>query len=87
MSLYDDNDGRFPDDSDVLVRWPLTAEQSAGDRAAWPWVPGWIAGQCGPDEWDVVVEGASLVDHDSDGEPLFPKAFRDSSEIRPVVSR
>jgi hypothetical protein len=87
VSLYEPNDGRFPDDSDVEVRWPLTKDQSKGDRAGWPWVPGWIAGQCGPNEWDVVVEGAGPIDFDGDGQPLFPMAFRDASEIRTAVTR
>jgi hypothetical protein len=81
MNLYDDNDGQFPDDADVKVRYPLTAEQYDGDRAAWPWVDGYIAGQCGPNEWDVCVTGADPVDHD-DGGPLYPLVFRDASEIR-----
>lgn len=86
MSLYETNDGRFPDESDVVVRFPLTDEQRA-DRGTWPWVRGYVAGQCGPNEWDVVVEGAGPVDHDGDGEPLYPSVFRDSSEIRKAVIR
>jgi hypothetical protein len=87
VNLYERNDGRFPDESDVEVRWPLTVQQSTGDRGGWPWVPGWIAGQCGPDEWDVVVEGAGPVDHDEHGGPLFPMAFRNACEIRVAASR
>ncbi|RSM59476.1 hypothetical protein DMB66_27720 [Actinoplanes sp. ATCC 53533] len=87
VNLYEPNDGRFPDESSVGVRFPLTDEQRHGDRAGWPWVPGWIAGQCGPNEWDVVVEGAAPVDHDTDGGPLYPAVFRDSSEIRPAAAR
>ena len=34
----------FPEDSWVEVQYPLTREQEHGDRAAWPWLPGWIAG-------------------------------------------
>ena len=39
---YDDNDndGRFPDDSRVEVRYPRTRQEEHGDRAAWPWLPG-----------------------------------------------
>lgn len=80
MNLYADNDGRFPDDTDVKVPFPLTEEQRHGDRAAWPWVAGFILGQCGPDEWDVCVIGAGPRDYD--GELLYPCAFRDFSEIR-----
>lgn len=83
MNLYAPNDGRFPDDSDVEIRYPLTNEQV--ERGEWPWVPGWIAGQCGPNEWDIVVEGAGPTSYDADGEPLYTAAFRDASEIRPAA--
>ncbi|WP_033345592.1 hypothetical protein [Catenuloplanes japonicus] len=82
MNLYDTNDGRFPDDADVKVRFPLTDRQMAAGRDTWPWVDGYVAGQCGPDEWDICVTGGEPVDHDEDGEPLFPLVFRDASEIR-----
>ena len=98
---YDDNDndGRFPDDSQVEVRYPRTRQEEHGDRAVWPWLPGSIVEQCGPDEWRVCVEdrdGAVL----RDGRPAprntasrnlyYPMCFRDSSEIRrpaPTVPR
>jgi hypothetical protein len=48
-----DNDGRYPDDTPVQVRYPLTPDQ---DRDTWPWLPGTIVQQCGPDEWSVCVE-------------------------------
>ena len=41
----------FPEDSWVEVRYPLTGEQGHGDRAAWPWLPGWVVSRCGTDEW------------------------------------
>jgi hypothetical protein len=87
VSLYERNDGRFPDESDVEVRHPLTRHHAKTDRTGWPWVPGYIAGQCGPDEWDVVVTGAAPSGYDSDGEPLFPMVFRDATEIRAAVTR
>ena len=37
----------------VEVRYPLTGEQEHGDRAAWPWLSGWVVSQCGPDEWEI----------------------------------
>jgi hypothetical protein len=90
---YDDNDndGRFPDDSRVEVRYPRTRQEEHGDRAAWPWLPGSIVEQCGPDEWRVCVEdrGVAVL---RDGRPAprntasrnlyYPMCFRDSSEIR-----
>ena len=91
--MDEDNDGRFPDDSLVEVRYPLTRSEQQGDRSAWPWLPGSILGQCGPDEWHVCVEARELATLD-DGSPapagtayedLFsPCCFRDSSEIRRV---
>ena len=70
---------RFPEDSPVQVKFPLTAEQEHGDRAAWPWLPGWVVAQCGPDEWEVCVQTPEL-----EHEGLFPCCFRDSSELRPA---
>jgi hypothetical protein len=85
MNFYETNDGRFPDDSDVEIRYPLTDDQT--ERAAWPWVAGWIAGQCGPNEWDIVVEGAGRTSYDDNGEPLYSAAYHDASEIRPAAAR
>ena len=56
----------FPDDSPVEVRYPLDGtptKTSAGTtvyisdvpRESWPWLPGVIEQQCGPDEWQVTV--------------------------------
>jgi hypothetical protein len=59
--MDEDNDGRFPDDSLVEVRYPLTRSEQQGDRSAWPWLPGSILGQCGPDEWHVRVEARELA--------------------------
>ena len=64
----DDNDGRFPDDSLVEVRYPRTRQEQLGDRSAWLWLPGSILGQCGPDEWHVCVDVRELAMLD-DGRP------------------
>ena len=56
-----DNDGRFPDESRVEVRYPRTGQEEHGDRAAWPWLPGSIVEQCGPDEWLVCVEDRDVA--------------------------
>ena len=90
---YDDsdNDGRFPDDSRVEVCYPRTRQEEHGDRAAWPWLPGSIVEQCGPDEWRVCVQDRDVaVLRDSRPAPkgtasrnlYYPMCFRDSSEIR-----
>jgi hypothetical protein len=55
------NDGRFPDDSPVEVRYPRTKQQEQGNRSVWPWPPGSILEQCGPDEWYVCVEVCELA--------------------------
>ena len=93
--MDEDNDGRFPDDSRVEVRYPRTRNEEQGDRCAWPWLPGSILGQCGPDEWHVCVEARELATLDdgspataeraagtTDRELLNPCCFRDGSEIR-----
>jgi hypothetical protein len=87
-----DNDGRFPGDSLVMVRYPRTSVEEHGDRDRWPWLPGSILQQGGPDEWLVCVEVRDLASLD-DGYPapagtaeedlVYPACFRDATEIRP----
>ena len=36
----EDNDGRFPDESLVEVRYPHSKQEEHGDRERWPWLPG-----------------------------------------------
>jgi hypothetical protein len=90
-----DNDGRFPDDSAVEVRYPLDQEQERGDRSRWPWLPGSIISQGGPDEWYVCVEARALATlEDGQAAPpgtaeellYYPCCFRDASEIRPCAA-
>ena len=71
----------YEEDDEVLVKYPLTMAQKDGDRAAWPWLPGWIARECGPDEWEVVVEDERLAMEQA-GETIYPVCFRDSSELQ-----
>jgi hypothetical protein len=60
--VHEGNDGRYPDDSAVEVRYPRDKREEQGvDRAGWPWLPGSIVGQCGPDEWYVAVCERSLA--------------------------
>jgi hypothetical protein len=35
----EDNDGRFPDESPVEVRYPGSKQEEHGDRERWPWLP------------------------------------------------
>ena len=59
---YDyDNDGKFPDESPVEVRYPRSKQEEQGDREQWPWPPGTMVGQCGPDEWYVCIEVRELT--------------------------
>jgi hypothetical protein len=85
------NDGRFPDDSPVEVRYPRSKQEERDDRSQWPWLPGSIIEQGAPDEWYVCVEARELAtledgrpapDGTADDDLLFPCCFRDSSEIR-----
>src|SRR5260370_42581585 len=88
----EDNDGKFPDESPVEVRYPRSRQEEQGDRERWPWLPGTIVEQCGPDEWHVCIEVRELAVL-RDGRPAprgtasrklyYPCCFRDSSEIRP----
>jgi hypothetical protein len=71
----------FPEDSWVQVRYPLTREQAHGDRVRWPWLPGWVAARCGPDEWEICVQAPELATW-HEGEAWYPVCFRDASEIR-----
>jgi hypothetical protein len=91
-----DNDGRFPADSPVEVRYPRSKQEENGDRSAWPWLPGSILEQCGPDEWYVCVEVRELtVLRDGRRAPrgtasrnlYYPCCYRDSSEIRLQAAR
>ena len=88
----EDNDGKFPDESLVEVRYPRSKQEEQADRDTWPWLPGSIVEQCGPDEWYVCVEVRDLaVLRDGRRAPrgtasrnlYYPCCFRDSSEIRP----
>ena len=40
--MDEDNDGRFPDDSPVLVRYPRDRQEEQDDRSVWPWLSGSI---------------------------------------------
>ena len=89
MHDYDeDNDGRYP----VEVRYPRSKQEEQGDRERWPWLPGTIVEQCGPDEWYVCIEVRDLaVLRDGRRAPrgtarrdlCYPCCFRVGSEIRP----
>jgi hypothetical protein len=93
--MDEDNDGRFPDDSRVEVRYPRTLKEEPGDRAEWPWLPGSILSQCAPDEWRVCVQvrepatlddGSPAPDGTADEDLFFLCCFRDASEIRRVTA-
>ncbi|MGP3920935.1 hypothetical protein [Nonomuraea sp. 10N515B] len=56
----DDSDGRFPEDTLVLVRHPLRDDQN-DDRDSWPWLPSTVLAQCSPDEWRIIVEVPALA--------------------------
>ena len=92
--MYDDedNDGKFPDEILVEVRYPRSKQEEKGDRERWPWLPGTIVEQCGPEEWYVCVEVRELaVLRDGRRAPrgtasrnlCYPCCFRDGSKIRP----
>ena len=85
------SDGQLAEDTPVMVRYPCTPEQERGDRAAWPWRPGTILQQVGPDEWQVCVEDMAVAVRKDGSKPtprtpknklFYPLCYRDSSELR-----
>jgi hypothetical protein len=87
------NDGRFPDDSPVWVWYPPSgsAQAEMPQRDHWAWLPGSIISQCGPDEWQIVVEVRELATRKDGTLPrkntasrnlYYPICFRDACEIR-----
>ena len=93
MHDYDeDNDGRFPGESPVEIRYPRSKQEEQGDREQWPWLLGTNVEQCGPDEWYVCLDVRDLaVLRDGRRAPrgtasrnlYYPCCFRDGAEIRP----
>lgn len=87
------NDGRFPDDSAVLVRYPLggpPVRQRSRDRAVAAWHGG---AAVRPNEWLVTFEDRRLTELEDgtlapestpDEDLLFPRCYRDSSELQPM---
>jgi len=81
----------FPDESDVLVRYPALGMTADHARDTWPWVPGVIESQRGPDEWLVTVyarelaeleDGSPAPEGTADGDLFWPQCFRGSDELR-----
>lgn len=86
-----ENDGRFPDGSDVLVRYPAPGMTHETPREAWPWMAGAVENQCGPDEWLVTVyarevamleDGTSAPDGTPEEDMYHPQCFRSAEELR-----
>jgi hypothetical protein len=81
----------FAEDTPVFVKFPRSKEEERGDRANWPWLPGTILEQVGPDEWRVCVEDMSVAVRKDGSKPTprtpqhrlyYPCCFRDASEIK-----
>ncbi len=84
MSMYEANDGRYPTDSHVWTPFPLPDSDNFWDQD-WPWLLGTVLGQCGPDEWHIVIDAPDVMEH-GDGYDWWPACFRNSTELRPVVT-
>jgi hypothetical protein len=83
---------QYPEGTWVETKFPVTVDQNLGPRESWPWVRGWVAKVCGPDEWQITVqspENAQLEDGSPapegtpEEEACYPAVYRDASEIRP----
>jgi hypothetical protein len=94
--MHQVNDGKFPNNSPVEVRFPRSKEQEQGDRSAWPWLPGSILEQCGPDEWyvcvevrdlDVLCDGRWAPRRTASRNLYYACCYRDGSGIHPRRSR
>jgi hypothetical protein len=93
-SFSGQNDGRFPDGTAVLTRYPGPGMTAATPREEWPWLPAEIESQGDTDEWLVTIYARELAQLEdganapagTPGEDLYwPQAFRDSTEIRPAA--
>jgi len=69
----------FPDETPVLGGSRATSREKRGSREAWPWLPGTVLQQCGPDEWQVCVEVRELA-YPEGGELWYPCCIRDAGE-------
>ena len=83
--------GNLADETPVLVLYPRTSEEERGDRARWPWLPGTILQQVGPDEFQILVEDLAVAVRKDGSRPTprtpknrlyFPLCYRDASEIK-----
>jgi hypothetical protein len=82
---------QFPDETPVEVRFPRSKQEEQGDRSRWPWLPGTVLEQVGPDEYRVCVEvreiavradGSRATPRTPQNKLYYPCCFRDSNEIR-----
>lgn len=99
ITVTEDNDGRFPDEAPVLVRYPLrpAPERQPGqsqdehlallraERETWPWLLGTVEQQCGPDEWLVTIEDRRVASL-QDGNPA-PEGTPDDALLFPQAYR
>jgi hypothetical protein len=51
LSIPENNLAVSAEDEAVSGKYPRDERERQGDRAGWPWLPGTIVQQCGPDEW------------------------------------
>lgn len=76
----------FEEDQPVYILYPLP-DDNLNDRTSWHWLPGYIivatTDPHGQPEYCAVVEDDRLEEPGPEGQPTFPIAFRDPTEIRP----
>lgn len=79
---YLDNDGQFPDDTKVLVKYPLPSS-ALSDREHWPWLRGFIVGQVDNNEWHVLVQDDRVAQYEpAVRENTYPLCWRSADELR-----
>jgi hypothetical protein len=72
------NDGRYADESKVLVRWPVDPNVP---QSQWPWVKGLVTAQVDNDEWEIALYDERCVETEDDGATSWPSCYRSACEL------
>ena len=75
------NAPEFAVDTEVMVQFPLTTEESLLPRENWTWFPGTVETVISANEVEVCIDDPRL-NYTEDGEEFSPLVFRGPSELR-----